>query len=137
MSVSTETVNVGDKRGGCRNRNHSGRSRCRGRVAWILAMVLAGTVVLGGVVMLLWNWLMPGLFPGLREIDFFHALGLLVLSKILFGGFRGPGGPGRFRHHRMAHLSPEERERFMGGRHGCCSRRSAAGPADTNEVVAP
>lgn len=138
MSVSTEMVNMSDKPrrgGGCR----SGRGRCRGHVARVLAMVLAGTVVLTSVVMLLWNWLMPGLFPGLREIDFLHALGLLVLSKILFGGLRGPGGPGRWHRHRMAHLSPEERERFTGGHHGCCSRRPrpAAGSTDAGEVIAP
>ena len=45
--------------------------------------------VLGWVVMMLWNWVMPALFVGARTIDFAHALGLLVLSRILFGGFAG------------------------------------------------
>jgi len=40
------------------------------------------------VVMALWNWLMPALF-GLKTIRFLQALGLLVFSRILFGGFRG------------------------------------------------
>lgn len=35
-------------------------------------------------VMLLWNWLMPLLF-GLTVITFWQSLGILVLSKILFG----------------------------------------------------
>ena len=34
----------------------------------------------------LWNWLMPAMF-GLQTVTFWQALGLLVLSKILFGGF--------------------------------------------------
>ena len=34
-------------------------------------------------VMLLWYWLMPGIF-GLREITWFEAWGLLFLSGLLF-----------------------------------------------------
>jgi hypothetical protein len=40
-------------------------------------------VILGYPVMLLWNWLMPELF-GLREITFWQAIGLNMLSTILF-----------------------------------------------------
>src|SRR3979411_3363265 len=47
------------------------------------------------VVMSLWNWLTPTLF-GWHAISFWQALGLLVLSKILFGGFRGRPGPHLF-----------------------------------------
>ena len=43
------------------------------------------------VVMLLWNWLMPILFD-LRVIDFWEALGILALSKILFGAHFGKRG---------------------------------------------
>ena len=49
--------------------------------------------VAGFVVMSLWNGLMPAIF-GLPPIGFWQAMGLLILSKILFGGFRG-GRPGR------------------------------------------
>lgn len=44
------------------------------------------------LVFLLWNWLMPAIF-GLPVITYFQALGLLVLSKILFFGFHKRGGP--------------------------------------------
>jgi hypothetical protein len=37
------------------------------------------------VVMLLWNWLVPGLFKG-PELTYWQTLGLLILSKILFSG---------------------------------------------------
>ena len=40
------------------------------------------------ILMLLWNWLMPMIFD-LTTITFWQALGLLILSKILFGGFNG------------------------------------------------
>jgi hypothetical protein len=46
--------------------------------------------IFGEVVMRLWNWLLPLLF-GWHTITFWQALGLLVLCRILFGGF-GNGG---------------------------------------------
>jgi hypothetical protein len=92
-------------------------------VAKILKFFLFGVlfVALFGfftyVVMRLWNWLMPTLF-GLHLITFWQALGVLILSKILFGGFRG--GPRRFRDRtwrrrmfeRWEQMTPEEREKF-------------------------
>lgn len=45
--------------------------------------------------MLLWNWLMPLIF-GLSIITFWQALGILALSKILFGG--GGHSPGSHFH---------------------------------------
>jgi hypothetical protein len=69
----------------------------------------------GEVVLHLWNWLLPPLF-GWRQITFWQALGILVLCRILFGGF-GHHGSGRshFRRRmqeRCEHMNPEERERF-------------------------
>lgn len=66
----------------------------RGRAAKILALAVVLPVVLaavGAVVMLLWNWLMPSLFVGVKPVNYWQALGLLLLSKILLGGgsFRG------------------------------------------------
>jgi hypothetical protein len=85
---------------------------------FVVAVVIAG--VLGLVVMSLWNWLVPTVF-GVRPITFVQAIGLLVLSKILFGGFRGGPGFGRHWRHRMRErwerMTPEERERFRHGWH--------------------
>ena len=70
-------------------------------------------VMLGGVlVRVLWNWLLPPLL-GLPQITFWQALGVLALSRILFGGLalRGCGPRGRFMN-RMQPMSEEERERF-------------------------
>ena len=93
------------------------------RGAKILVLVLLVLAVLSFVVMSLWNWLMPGLFA-LHLIGFWQALGLLVLSKILFGGFRGGRGPhmhwrGRMME-RWAKMTPEEREKFREGTRGRC-----------------
>lgn len=56
------------------------------KVGFIIASVLIIASLLTGVIMLLWNWLMPELF-GLAEITFWQALGVLLLSKLLFGGW--------------------------------------------------
>jgi len=74
----------------------------------------------GEVVMHLWNWLLPTLF-GLHAITFWQALGLLVLCRILFGGFGGHGkhrGEWRRRsRERWERMTPEERAQF---RHKIC-----------------
>jgi hypothetical protein len=89
----------------------------------VVLLVLLAAAVLSFVVMSLWNWLVPGLF-GLHPIGFWQALGLLLLSKILFGGFRGLRGPnmhwrGRIME-RWAQMTPEEREKFREGMKGPC-----------------
>lgn len=94
------------------------------RVLMFLPLVVLFVALFGLVVMSLWNWLMPGLF-GLKPIGYWQGLGLFILCKILFGGFRGPGGGGRWRHRmreRWERMTPEEREKFRQGlrnRWGC------------------
>jgi hypothetical protein len=81
-------------------------------VAWPVLGLLA-VAVMSGVVMLLWNAVAPALFADARQIDYLHALGLLVLCRILFGGFRGHGGwHGRNRWQKWQAMTPEEREQF-------------------------
>jgi hypothetical protein len=88
-----------------------------------LFFVLLAATVFSYAVLWLWNWLIPAIF-GLHAISFWQALGLLVLSKILFGGFHGHHGFGesggwRFIR-RWQEMTPEEREKFRAGlRAGC------------------
>jgi hypothetical protein len=77
-----------------------------------LPLILAAIGVLAAVVMLLWNWVTPALFPAALQIDYWHALGLLVLCRILFGGFKGRHGGGHERWHRWQTMTDEEREQF-------------------------
>ena len=92
----------------------------------------------------LWNWLMPTLFR-LPAIGLAQTLGLLVLSRILFGGFRGgrPGGWARKRREwqqrmagRMEHLSPEAREKFRQQMQNRCSMGWGGRPAAPAESAA-
>ena len=93
----------------------------------VLVVVVIAVTVLSLVTLHLWNWLMPALF-GLRRISWTQALGLLLLSRILFGGFGGRRGGRRGwkrdLKERWEHMTPEERERLragMRGRWGCGS----------------
>jgi hypothetical protein len=55
---------------------------------WIFLRIFFGILfvsVISLVLMLLWNWLMPLLF-GIKVINYLQAVGLLILSKILFSG---------------------------------------------------
>lgn len=85
---------------------------------------VAFVAVFGGLVMLLWNWLMPDIF-GLSEISFWQSIGLLLLCKILFGGISGCGHHGHHGHNGACHgeknklrehwenMTPEERQRIV------------------------
>ncbi len=81
----------------------------------IAALMVLAFFIFGYATMYLWNWLMPDLF-NLKTIDFYQAIGLVVLSKILLGGMhmRGGGGWGqkRFWKAKWESMTPEEREKF-------------------------
>ena len=67
------------------------------------------------IVMLLWNNLLPDILH-VSTITYWQAMGILVLSKVLFG-FGGRGGRGgapwmRHKMERFKNMSPEEQERF-------------------------
>ncbi len=101
------------------------------RALRILKFMVIGACVISLVsfiVMWLWNWLTPALF-GWHVITFWQALGILVLSKILFGGCRGRPGPHMYWRRRMmerwAHMTPEEREKFRESMRGRCGHWDA------------
>jgi len=87
------------------------------KIGKVLLVVAAAVVVLGFVVMYLWNALIPDLFNG-PSLTFWQAAGLLVLAHILLRGWS-------FGHHRSRHshwkrrfeeklasMTPEEQEKF-------------------------
>ncbi len=77
--------------------------------------IAAGVFIFGSLVMLLWNALLPAVI-GVHTITFWQALGILILSKILFGGFSGHHGHHKShhygRHERWMHLTPEQKEKM-------------------------
>jgi hypothetical protein len=81
-----------------------------------IPLILAAFVAFGFITMYLWNWLMPLLFH-LPEITFWQTIGLLILSRLLLGGFKGhhKRGHGHCRQHmheKWETMTPEEREKF-------------------------
>jgi len=103
-------------------------------------LVVALFFALGFVVMALWNWLMPSIF-GLHTITYWQAYGLLILSKILFGGLRGGGGRCSGRNdwrNRMAErrekMTPEEREKFRQSWRGRWCGEPASSPGAEGQV---
>ena len=103
----------------------------RYRFLKVLKIALFATLAVAAfsfLVMILWNALMPGIFA-VRAIGFWQALGILVLSKVLFGGFRShTGGGQRWRRRMMERweqMTPQEREKFKHGmRSGCGFRQN-------------
>ena len=86
-------------------------------LAWVALGILV-VFLFGLITMSLWNWLVPVLFNG-PVISFWQAMGLLLLSKILFWGF---GGKRHWRHNqnteahwkdkfygKFSSMTPEER----------------------------
>jgi hypothetical protein len=85
------------------------------RVLLFVVFGIAAAIIVSQITMELWNWLIPSIF-GLPSITVSKALGLLLLSRLFFGGFGGRGGRCWGRRGRFVRgwdsLTPEERERF-------------------------
>lgn len=59
------------------------------KIGWIIGGIFLAVLlafIFGYFVMLLWNWIMPLLF-GLPEIDYWLAFGIIILARLIFGGF--------------------------------------------------
>ena len=90
-------------------------------------MVLLGIAMfaaISAIAMLLWNFLIPEIF-GLITINFWQAAGLLVLARILFGGFGFNKGRMMMAdrmhtmnpiHQKWMKMTPEQREEFINKR---------------------
>ncbi len=99
------------------NHNSGGRkSRKLGKFLFFLIAACVFVLVLGFVIMKLWNAVLPDLL-GIRSITYWQATGLLILSRILFGGFGGHHRKwkGRTKRHwreKWSGMSTEEKAAF-------------------------
>lgn len=100
-------------------------------LVFIPLFLIAMVGLIGGLVMWLWNWLMPLIF-GLPSLTFWQAVGLVVLCRLLVGNV----GFGGHHHHGHVHgqcacgegsnklreswnnMTPEERKLII-EKHGC------------------
>ncbi len=102
--------------------------KCIGAV--ILFVLLA--FALAWATMLLWNWLIPSLFGG-PIITYLEAAGLMILGRLLIGGFGGgkggnncgnksSWGHGHWKKRweaKMEGMTEEEKQKFMSGMNKC------------------
>lgn len=94
---------------------HRRRMRMIGIGLIAIPLIVLAAGVFGYAVMNLWNWLVPAVFGG-KVITFWQAVGVLVLSRILFGGFSRHGGRRKWRIvDDWEQLTPEEKEKFRAG----------------------
>ena len=59
----------------------------RKRHFFFIPLLIIGLFAVSAVLMLLWNSIIPGIST-FKAITYWQAMGLFILSKILFGGFR-------------------------------------------------
>ena len=115
--------------------------KTRGKKGVHVLIFLAVCAAVTAGVMLLWNALIPEIV-GWGTINYWQALGLLVLCRVLLGGighlhpWGGGGHPqgGHFHlfHKKMAKMSPEERRAFIRRRMcGFDEPEASAGPEET------
>ena len=98
------------------------------RVIMFIFLIAAALLLFTAIVMGLWNAILPAVL-GVKTITYLQAMGILVLSKILFGGFGGKRGGGPGRHwknkieEKMQNMTPEEREKFKAEWRSRCGGR--------------
>lgn len=64
--------------------------RVTGSIIAGVIIAAAFAVVIGALVMVLWNWLMPVIF-GLGTITYWQGFGLVLMAKLLFGSIGHKG----------------------------------------------
>ncbi|MGJ1390427.1 hypothetical protein ACR78F_08625 [Sphingobacterium spiritivorum] len=95
--------------------NNRFRNEKKGKILFMIPFIIGMVFLLVWVVQSLWNALLPEII-GVKAISYWQAFGILVLSKILFGGFRFKGkGKACDRSHlrsKLEQLSTEDKEKF-------------------------
>lgn len=88
------------------------------RKRWYLfsPLIVVAFIVFGYLTMWLWNSLMPVIFH-LPEITFWQTVGLMLLSRLILGGFGGHARGHRdcrpnHLHEKWEKMTPEEREEY-------------------------
>lgn len=104
------------------------RGKIAGKVVKVVLIVAVVFTLLSFIVMNLWNCVLTAAVQSVNPISFWQAAGLLILSKILFGGFSRGGWKGGRRDMReklkekWQKMSPEEREKFKARMKDRCGR---------------
>ncbi|HMQ49641.1 MAG TPA: hypothetical protein PKA00_19245 [Saprospiraceae bacterium] len=98
---------------------------------FIFGFVLMMALVMAAAVMWLWNAILPDVL-GVKSITYLQALGLLALSRILFGNYGWQKGGKPHMPHKRAwrdkwmHLTPEEKIRMREAWRERCQKKGDA-----------
>ena len=101
------------------------RRRWRPRYLLYALLALGVFLAMGWLVQWLWNAILPQV-AAVGPLRYWQALGLLLLSRILFGGWRGRRAHrgGVHWNGKWQHMSEEERERYRSAFRDRCRRRN-------------
>lgn len=100
------------------------------RKFWLIPLgMIAFGALTGLVIMSLWNWIMPAVF-GLGMITIWQALGMFILGRLLFGGFKKHRHWGMMKpyHYKYAYVSA--------GGNSCRARYGASQNRDGDTIAA-
>lgn len=109
--------------------NTNFEKRRNGKRFLFFPLVALAFVALGGwVVMVLWNYVIPVVIPNVGALTYWQAISLLLLCRLLFGGFKGGGpgmrgGRGQQWRQKMSNMSEEDRAKFKAAWRDKCGRR--------------
>ncbi len=86
------------------------------RKPFMFIFIIIGFALLIGLLMLLWNAVLPAII-GVAQINYWQALGIFILSKILFGFNFGPSRSKMIEHRagireKFINMTDEEKEAF-------------------------
>lgn len=82
---------------------------CRNKNCFFFPLLIVGFFGISAIVMLLWNSILPSIST-FSPLTYWQAMGLFLLSRILFGGFHFA----RHHHgHKPPFAHPEFKDKFM------------------------
>lgn len=81
------------------------------RFVFIPLAIAACLSLVSLIVMTLWNCILPDII-NVSTITFWQAMGIFILSKILFGFGKGKKMGPPWMKHNCGNMTPEEREKF-------------------------
>lgn len=96
--------------------NTTAYSRIGKRKIFFLLFIVGVAFGAAAIVMYLWNFIFPDVLSA-KPITYWQAFGLLILSRILFGGFRfgrsgHSGHPAAHWRQKWSDMSEEEKEKM-------------------------
>lgn len=83
----------------------------KGRFVFIPVAIAAFLSLISLIVMTLWNHLLPEIL-NVKTITFWQAMGIFILSKILFGFGKGGGMKSGWMKDKCGNMTPDERQKF-------------------------